>query len=235
MNTLFAGNGLFKNNLFTSIQSLRFMGRYNKKHGHKDKAQKGRVPLRNGGSIVGSTLTVGEYGLRLKSQGLRLEDKHFKTIDKLVMRYKRLNNVETVFRLKTNIPVFHKGNHTRMGKGKGSFSHWMVRVPTGKVLLELKNAHSTTALKYLTHINHLLPGDWEIIEKGNYLPRISTTDVLTKQIPGQKVPVGLPESFKLQEDEIDVKSIVTKKTWRKYECRKLAESSVFQAFIRRRA
>lgn len=210
------------------------MGRYDKKHGNRDKAQKGRVPLRHGGSIIGSTLTEGEFGLRLKSQGLRLEDKHFKTIEKMVMRYKRLNGIETVFRIQTNIPVYHKGNHTRMGKGKGSFSHWMVRVPTGRVLLEVKNAHAITANSYLTHINNILPGNWEIIEKDKYLPRISTTEVLTKQIPGQKVPAGLPESFKLKKEEIDVKSIVNNKTWRKYECRKLAESSVYSIFQTRR-
>ncbi|GMM41221.1 hypothetical protein FOG50_01230 [Hanseniaspora uvarum] len=234
MNALFAKPGLFKNNLFTSLQAYRYMGRYDKKHGNRDKAQKGRVPLRHGGSIIGSTLTEGEFGLRLKSQGLRLEDKHFKTIEKMVMRYKRLNGIETVFRIQTNIPVYHKGNHTRMGKGKGSFSHWMVRVPTGRVLLEVKNAHAITANSYLTHINNILPGNWEIIEKDKYLPRISTTEVLTKQIPGQKVPAGLPESFKLKKEEIDVKSIVNNKTWRKYECRKLAESSVYSIFQTRR-
>ncbi|CAI8507736.1 unnamed protein product [Hanseniaspora opuntiae] len=206
MNSLIARTGLFRNNIFTSINSYRFMGRYDKKHGNKDKAQKGRVPLRHGGSIIGSTLTEGDFGLRLKSQGLRLEDKHFKTIDKLVLRYKRLS----------------------------VSSHWMVRVPTGRVLLEIRNAHAITANKYLTHINHILPGNWEIIEKGKYLPRISTTEVLTKQIPGQKVPVGLPDSFKLKPEEIDVRKIVNNKTWRKYECRKLAESSFYDIFQTRR-
>ncbi|KAL6935488.1 uncharacterized protein HGUI_02591 [Hanseniaspora guilliermondii] len=234
MNSLISRTGLFKNNIFTSINSYRFMGRYDKKHGNKDKAQKGRVPLRHGGSIIGSTLIEGEFGLRLKSQGLRLEDKHFKTIDKLILRYKRLNSIDTIYRMKTNIPVYHKGNHIRMGKGKGNFSHWMVRVPTGRVLLEIKNAHAITAEKYLTHINHILPGNWEIIEKGKYLPRISTTEVLTKQIPGQKAPAGLPESFKLKPEEIDIKKIVNNKTWRKYECRKLAETSFYSIFQTRR-
>lgn len=213
------------NNL--QLQSYRFSGRHSKKHGQREKTQKGRVALRSGGSIRGSTLTFGDYGLRLKSQGLRLIDKHFKELDRMIMRNKRKFGVLSKLRLKTNIPVFHKGNHIRMGKGKGAFVHWMIRVPTGKVLIEVKGCHELVAKQYLNKINKIMPGDWEIIKKGAYLPRISTTEVLTKQIPGQKVPEGLPETFKLQKEDVDVKSIVNNKTWRKYECRMLANTSYY--------
>lgn len=215
------------------VQSFRFAGRHSKKQGHREKTQKGRVALRSGGSIRGSTLTVGDFGLRLKSQGLRLIDKHFKELDRMILRNRRKLGVESHLRLKTNIPVFHKGNHIRMGKGKGAFVHWMIRVPTGKVLIEVKGCHELVAKQVLNKINKIMPGNWEIIKKDAYLPRISTTEVLTKQIPGQKVPQGLPESFKISPDTIDVKSIVNKKTWRKYECRMLANSSYYSNFTGR--
>ncbi|XBW38164.1 hypothetical protein QEN19_003759 [Hanseniaspora menglaensis] len=208
-------------------QSFRFAGRHSKKQGQRQKTQKGRVTLRSGGSIRGSTLTFGDYGLRLKSQGLRLIDKHFKELDRMILRDRRKLGVISKLRLKTNVPVFHKGNHIRMGKGKGAFVYWMVRVPTGKVLIEVKGCHELVAKQVLNKINKIMPGDWEIIKRGEYLPRISTTEVLTKQIPGQKVPEGLPESFKLKPEEIDVRSIVNNKTWRKYECRMLAKSSYY--------
>ena len=49
-------------------------------------------------------------------------------------------------RIVPDIPVTKKPNEVRMGKGKGSFHHWVARVKTGQIIFELtsllpKKAH----------------------------------------------------------------------------------------------
>ena len=49
-------------------------------------------------------------------------------------------------RVVPDIPVTKKPNEVRMGKGKGSFDHWVARVKTGQIIFELtsllpKKAH----------------------------------------------------------------------------------------------
>jgi ribosomal protein L16 len=41
-------------------------------------------------------------------------------------------------RVSANIPVYTKGNETRMGKGKGGFDYWAARVPVSRIIFEVK-------------------------------------------------------------------------------------------------
>lgn len=128
----------------------RFKHEYAPRFKIVQKKQKGRVPVRTGGSIKGSTLQFGKYGLRLKSEGIRISAQQLKEADNAIMRYVRpLNNGHLWRRLCTNVAVCIKGNETRMGKGKGGFDHWMVRVPTGKILFEINgdDLHEKVARK----------------------------------------------------------------------------------------
>lgn len=129
------------------------------------KAQKGRVNVRTGGSVKGNTLKFGTYGLRLKSEGLRLKAIHLKEADQCIMKFMRANGGKLWRRLSTPIPVCIKGNETRMGKGKGAFDHWMARVPTGKVLFECggENLHEKVAREALRRAADKLPGLYEFI------------------------------------------------------------------------
>lgn len=122
--------------------------------------------MRTGGSVKGSTVKFGTYGLRLKSEGVRLKAIQLKEADNAIMRMMRPVGGQLWRRLSTNIAVCIKGNETRMGKGKGAFDHWMVRVPTGKVIFEVAgdNLHEKVAREALRKASSKLPGLYEFIK-----------------------------------------------------------------------
>lgn len=130
------------------------------------KAQKGRVTVRTGGSTKGSTVQFGTYGLRLKSEGVRLKAIQLKEADNSIMRMMRPVGGQLWRRLSTGIAVCIKGNETRMGKGKGAFDHWMARVPTGKVIFEIagENLHEQVAREAFRKAATKLPGLYEFIK-----------------------------------------------------------------------
>ncbi|GMM53123.1 mitochondrial 54S ribosomal protein YmL47 [Starmerella bacillaris] len=129
--------------------------------------QKGRVPVRTGGSIKGSTLVHGKYGLRLKSEGIRLKAIQLQEADNSIMRALRPLEGKLYRRLHTNISVYIKGNETRMGKGKGSFDHWMCRVPTGKIIFEIDGAKVPLAVakEAFRIAKDKLPGNYEFVTR----------------------------------------------------------------------
>lgn len=148
------------------IGFIRFKHEYAPRFKEQTKKQKGRVSVRTGGSIKGSTLQFGTYGLRLKTEGIRLTAQQLKEADNALMRYVRpLTNGQLWRRLCTNIAVCIKGNETRMGKGKGAFDHWMARVPTGKIIFEMKgdNLHEKVAREAFKKAGSKLPGVYEFV------------------------------------------------------------------------
>ncbi|QID83298.1 mitochondrial ribosomal large subunit component [Saccharomyces pastorianus] len=158
-----ASNSLLKN---INPIAKRFKHEYAPRFKIQQKKQKGRVPVRTGGSIKGSTIQFGKYGLRLKSEGIRITAQQLKEADNAIMRYVRpLTNGHLWRRLCTNVAVCVKGNETRMGKGKGGFDHWMVRVPTGKVLFEINgdDLHEKVAREAFRKAGTKLPGVYEFI------------------------------------------------------------------------
>lgn len=141
---------------------------YAPRFNYQSKKQKGRVPVRTGGSVKGSTLQFGKYGLRLKSEGVRLTAIQLKEADNAIMRYVRpLNNGRLWRRLVTDIAVCIKGNETRMGKGKGAFDHWMTRVPTGKIIFEMDgdDLHERVAREAFRKAGTKLPGVYEFVTR----------------------------------------------------------------------
>ncbi|WFD32446.1 39S ribosomal protein L16, mitochondrial [Malassezia sp. CBS 17886] len=101
------------------------------------KAQKGRVPFPTGGSIKGTTVTQGMYGLRTL-EPCRLSATQLTAAETALKRKMKVVRGSQVFmRVFPDIPVCVKGNETRMGKGKGTFDHWACRVPVGRVVFEI--------------------------------------------------------------------------------------------------
>ncbi|SCU94408.1 LANO_0E06678g1_1 [Lachancea nothofagi CBS 11611] len=146
----------------------RFTHEYAPRFKDVSKKQKGRVPVRVGGSTKGSTLQFGRFGLRLRTEGVRLSAQQLKEADNAIMRYVRpLTNGQLWKRLCTNIAVCIKGNETRMGKGKGGFDHWMVRVPTGKVIFEMDgdDLHEKVAREAFRKAGSKLPGVYEFVSR----------------------------------------------------------------------
>ncbi|GAA5972444.1 hypothetical protein JCM8115_002207, partial [Rhodotorula mucilaginosa] len=88
------------------------------------KAQKGRTPLALGGSLKGTTLEWGDYGLRV-NEAVRLSAKHLEVAEAALKRgLKPIRGSKVYMRVFPDIPVCIKGNETRMGKGKGTFEFW---------------------------------------------------------------------------------------------------------------
>lgn len=147
------------------ITPARFKHEYAPRFVRVSKKHKGRVPVRTGGSIKGSTLQFGQFGLRLKTNGVRLAAIQLKEADNMLMRVMRANGCKLIRRLQTNIAVCVKGNETRMGKGKGPFDHWAVRVPTGKILFEINgpNLHEKVARDAFRIAADKLPGVYEVV------------------------------------------------------------------------
>lgn len=124
--------------------------------------------MRTGGSLKGATLKFGRFGMRLKSEGVRLKAIQLKEADNSIMRMLRPLKGKLIRRIVTDIPVAIKGNETRMGKGKGSFSHWMARVPTGKIIFEIQgdNVHEQVAKEAFRIAGDKLPGNYEFVKLG---------------------------------------------------------------------
>ncbi|KAJ3475719.1 hypothetical protein NLI96_g11653 [Meripilus lineatus] len=102
------------------------------------KRHKGCIPVPTGGSIKGTTLSYGEWGIRIKGNGMRLTAKQLTVAEEVIKRkIKAIKGAKVYMRVFPDIPVCIKGNETRMGKGKGTFEFWATRVPTGRVLFEI--------------------------------------------------------------------------------------------------
>lgn len=130
------------------------------------KAFKGRVPVRTGGSVKGNTLEFGQYGLRLRSEGVRMLATQLREAQKVIERQVRGLGADVISRFICGLAVCVKGNQTRMGKGKGAFDHWACRVHTGKMLFEIRgNIHERQAKEALRKALAKLPGVCEIVDK----------------------------------------------------------------------
>ncbi|KAK7467210.1 39S ribosomal protein L16, mitochondrial [Stygiomarasmius scandens] len=102
------------------------------------KRHKGVIPIPTGGSIKGTTLAFGEWGIRIKGNGVRFSAKQLTTAEDVIKRkLKVLKGSKVWLRVFPDIPVCIKGNETRMGKGKGTFEFWAARIPTGRVIFEI--------------------------------------------------------------------------------------------------
>ncbi|KAN0105165.1 ribosomal protein L16 [Russula decolorans] len=105
------------------------------------KRHTGIIPIPTGGSTKGTTLAYGDWGLRIKGQGVRLTAKQLTTAEEVIKRkIKPIKGAKVYLRVFPHLPVCIKGNETRMGKGKGTFEYWATRVPTGRVIFEIGGA-----------------------------------------------------------------------------------------------
>lgn len=131
------------------------------------KAHKGKVPIPSGGSTKGTTIQIGEYGLRLKNEGKRFSAKQLQTCEAVIRRVIKVQKgARAYLRPACNIAVCKKGNETRMGKGKGEFDHWAVRVPIGRIVWEIGGASEEIAREAFRQAGNKLPGIYEFVKRG---------------------------------------------------------------------
>ncbi|KAK6454726.1 mitochondrial ribosome large subunit protein L16 [Scheffersomyces xylosifermentans] len=161
----------------------RFKHEYAPRYKAVRKTMKGKVSVRTGGSIKGNSLEFGKIGLRLKSKGIRMDANQLLAADKVLKRELRPSRSDLITRFTCNTAVCVKGNQTRMGKGKGPFDHWACRVPTGKVLFEIRgDIHDKVARDALRKAADKLPGLFEIITEESKI-RVSMTHLIDKPEP----------------------------------------------------
>ncbi|KAI0045231.1 ribosomal protein L16 [Auriscalpium vulgare] len=132
------------------------------------KRHKGVIPIPTGGSTKGTTLAYGDWGLRIKGEGVRLSAKQLTSAEEVIKRkIKVVKGAKVYLRVFPDIPVCIKGNETRMGKGKGTFEFWATRVPTGRVIFEIGGApiREELARDALRQAGNKLPTVMEFIDK----------------------------------------------------------------------
>ena len=86
------------------------------------KRHRGVIPIPTGGSTKGTTLAFGEYGIRIRSEGLRLTAKQLTTADEVLKRkLKPLKGAKIWMRVFPDIPVCVKvravAEYLRYGSG----------------------------------------------------------------------------------------------------------------------
>lgn len=101
----------------------------------------------------------GDFGLRMKDHDRRMPSSALKIAEETIKRRLRGMNYKLYKRVSANIGVYTKGNEQRMGKGKGKFDYWTVRLPVSRVVFELKgDLHEKVAREAFRLAGHKLPG-----------------------------------------------------------------------------
>jgi ribosomal protein L16 len=108
------------------------------KRGHKVKSRKGRPRVPTGGSMRGTTVVWGDYGLRMCDHHRRVSAAQLSIGYEAIKKRLRGYDFKLYHRVCANIGVYTSGNEVRMGKGKGSFDHWASRIAVSKIIFELK-------------------------------------------------------------------------------------------------
>lgn len=103
------------------------------------KSQKGRLNF----AIRLDRLCYGDFAL-MANQPARLNSSQ---LSAAILAIKRLLKKEgsPILRIFTHTPVTRKPSEVRMGKGKGPVSHYITRVQTGSILIEIRSLSGAEA------------------------------------------------------------------------------------------
>ncbi|TPX51485.1 hypothetical protein SeMB42_g00797 [Synchytrium endobioticum] len=152
------------------------------------KAQKGYFPVHTGGSLRGTGLYYGDYGLRALEPG-RLSDTQLDAaraaIRKVLKAEKDFKIFLTVF---PSRPVTAKGAETRMGKGKGMVDYYAVWVAQRKMLFEVKGVTEDVAKEAFRVASTGLPILTEFVSRKD-----------TNEVPPRVLPHFIKERIKRHE------------------------------------
>jgi large subunit ribosomal protein L16 len=104
------------------------------------KAQRGRM---KGKAVRGSTLSFGEYGLKVLEPGWITNRQIEAARVALTRSLKRGGKIW--IRIFPDKPVTKKPAETRMGKGKGNPEEWVAVVKPGRILFEMEGVTDEVA------------------------------------------------------------------------------------------
>ncbi|KAK4685953.1 large subunit ribosomal protein L16, partial [Tremellales sp. Uapishka_1] len=175
-------------------QQVRFRSQLAPRRTKYRKAHKGSPTLPIGGSIKGTTLQHGTFGLRLLSSTRLSASQLTSAMATIKRKIKPVKGAECWMRVFPDVPVCVKGNETRMGKGKGTFEFWACRVPTGRVVFEIGGGgiREEIARQALRLAQVKLPVATEFITSESS-PRLGSLSNETLAPPAAALPTGLVE------------------------------------------
>src|ERR1017187_10031343 len=116
------------------------------------KQQKGK---RRGKAWRGSTLSFGEYGLKVLACGY-ITDRQLE-VRRMAMPRSIKRGGKIWLRLFPDKPITKKPAEVRMGSGKGALDHWVAVVRPGKILFEMEGVAPETAQEAMRLASNKLP------------------------------------------------------------------------------
>jgi len=116
------------------------------------KQQKGK---RRGKAWRGSTLSFGEYGLKVMECG-SITDRQIEASRVAMTRFVKRGG-KIWLRLFPDKPITKKPAEVRMGSGKGALDHWVAVVRPGKILFEMEGVSPETAQEAMRLASNKLP------------------------------------------------------------------------------
>ncbi|KAF1829985.1 50S ribosomal protein L16 [Decorospora gaudefroyi] len=138
------------------------------KSGESCKSRKGRCRVPTGGSMRGTTVVWGDYGLRMRDHDRRISAHQLRIAEETIRKRLRGMKFRLYMRIAANIGVYTSGNDVRMGKGKGSFDRWTARVAVSKIIFEIQgDLHEQVVRDAFRLAGNKLPGLYEFVRKGD--------------------------------------------------------------------
>ena len=116
------------------------------------KQQRGRM---TGKAWRGSTLSFGDYGLKVLEPGW-ITDRQIEASRVAMTRFIKRGG-KIWIRLFPDKPVTKKPAETRMGKGKGAPEYWVAVVKPGRILYEIEGVDEKTARDAMKLASQKLP------------------------------------------------------------------------------
>lgn len=102
-----------------------------------------------------NTLKFGEVGLKSETSGM-ISARQIESARRVITR-KMKKKGKVWIRIFPDLPVTSKPTESRMGKGKGTVSHWVSRVKGGTVLFEVCGIPKKVAKEALKSSSSKLP------------------------------------------------------------------------------
>lgn len=124
------------------------------------KQQKGK---RRGKAWRGSSLSFGEYGLKVLECGY-ITDRQIEASRIAMTRFIKRGG-KIWLRLFPDKPITKKPAEVRMGSGKGPLDHWVAVVRPGKILFEMEGVSAPIAEEAMRLAAHKLPLKTKFVQR----------------------------------------------------------------------
>ena len=128
------------------------------------KQQKGK---RRGKAWRGSSLSFGEYGLKVLECGY-ITDRQIEASRIAMTRFIKRGG-KIWLRLFPDKPITKKPAETRMGTGKGPVEYYVAVVKPGRMLYEIQGVDDAMAKKAFHLAAHKLPVSTQLVKRGTVL------------------------------------------------------------------